>query len=67
MNLDWQETLGAWRRLIERYAGDRKVCNCGDAYYSIAADGHTFCAGGCQANAYGVKAEIAARVLREIK
>ena len=70
---------GAWAQLVQRYAGPRKVCNCGQAYYHTNGtywrggnygqefhDGD-FCRHGCQANQYAVKDEIAEAVLAELR
>jgi len=72
---------GEWEKLVERYADGRSLCNCGNAYYSEGGEymiaggpdhGKTFhngkhCKYGCQANQYGVKDEIASRVLAELE
>lgn len=53
-----------WRELIKRYAGDRKVCNCGAAYYSKRGD---FCKHGCDINLQSAKDKVAKRVLAELR
>ena len=70
-----KERITDWRRLVALYAGDRELCNCGEAYYSHCAGGdecgfchrdakaHTYCKDGCSANMIETKEEIAGRVL----
>lgn len=65
-----------WSEIIKRYADDKPICNCGEAYYTpcghgIDAQGKRrtdmlACQYGCQANQYGVKNYIARRVLEEL-
>lgn len=49
---------GAWRRLVERFADGRSICNCREAY--LDEDGR--CAYGCSANLIRAKYEIARRI-----
>lgn len=70
-----------WENLIKRYAGDKKICNCGQAYYSMTGEAWLYkdngermeklfnrpvCQYGCQSNKYSVKEYIATRVLEEL-
>ncbi len=66
----------AWEELIEQYADGRQICNCRQAYYTpcghgIDAEGvwrtdMMACQYGCSANIYGVRADIAKRVLNDL-
>lgn len=51
----------AWQWLVKRYAGKRKVCNCGDAWSE-----ENRCPYGCAANQLAAKGEIARRVMKEL-
>ena len=60
----------AFKALILRYADGRRICNCGEAYYSPAepgtywtSDGHVpdVCRDGCSANLINAKYEMAKR------
>lgn len=63
----------AWIQIIAANAEGRKVCNCGDAYYSPCGEGidrqgrHRTdidaCDGGCSSNQIKAKHEIAAKFL----
>lgn len=69
----------AWEALVERYKGDRTICNCRMAYYadpdgtSYDAAGKPYknspgtCQYGCQANQYAVKELIAEGVIDELE
>lgn len=56
-----------WEALVERYKGDRRLCNCRQAYYYTAEDGHQACRYGCQANQHAVREEIARAVVGELR
>ena len=43
-----------WKLLVIRYKGDRKPCNCGNAY----ADADGSCRHGCLANQYAAELDV---------
>jgi len=51
-----------FEKLIQRYAGKRKICNCGQAYYDKSGN----CPDGCSSNQITAKYYIAKKALREI-
>lgn len=56
--------MSAWKKLIERYAGNRKICNCGEAYYAEDGD---YCPNGCSAAQLEAREFIAKCVLKELQ
>jgi len=63
---------------VALYAGDRPICNCGQAYYTACPGGerrtcagcstpgdrpHNYCEGGCSSNHLRAKEEIAEKVI----
>ncbi len=65
-----------WKKLIEKYADGRPICNCGCAYYTpcghgIDRDGKRrtdmlVCAHGCSSNQITARDEIAGRVIADL-
>lgn len=53
-----------YQRLVKHLAGDRAVCNCGEAYY--IKGGNRGCAHGCSSNQINTKYEIAAHLIKEL-
>ena len=62
--------------LIERYADEREICNCGEAYLSNCGHGSKggiertdlpTCRSGCGANQISAKYYIAGRVMEELE
>ncbi len=65
----------AFEALIQLYADDRPICNCGQAYYTRCGIGYQngefredmlACAHGCSANLIQAKEYVAERVLAEL-
>ncbi len=65
-----------FEKLIERYAGNKQICNCGDAYYKNC--GHALingkevfdnptCEHGCSANQISARRYIADKVVAELE
>lgn len=68
--------MSAFGDLIKRYANGRRVCNCGEAYYTNCGTGIVgnerradlpACQWGCSANRVVARNEIAERVLQELQ
>jgi hypothetical protein len=53
----------AWKRLVQRYADGRAICNCGHAYYIT---GTRSCEYGCEANIGRAKEELAWRIEQDL-
>lgn len=56
-----------WEALVERYKGDRKLCNCRQAYYYTTDEGHQACRYGCQANQLAAKEDVGRAVVEELR
>lgn len=73
------QAQNAFERLVVRYAGNRVVCNCGQAYYTNCGtvsfldnngdwqtrNDYPECKNGCDANLERAKIEIAEQVEKE--
>lgn len=70
----------AYKTLVKRYAGDKKLCNCREAYYSEGGEcsrqnengiwethyDALYCKGGCNANQYRTLDHVCEQVCKEL-